>query len=260
MPHLWMGHVPHMDKSCPTYCMNESCPTCASVNVPHTGDADLTGWHEKSSPTYNAAHMNESRRTYEWITSHIYIWMSHVVHMNEWHRIFTYEWVMSYTWIHHVAHLHMNESCHTYNAAHMNESRRTFTYERVTSHICMNQVPPINESCPMYERVMSHIRYEWVMSHMCVMSHIPVTQIWRFGLLDRVSIDIYHLVQILCDHFRYLCINMCINIHHIQNFICLYIWRFSLLDMVSIDIHHLVQILCDHFPVPVFIFICIHVW
>jgi len=82
---------------------------------------------------------------------------------------------------------------------------------------------------------------------MCVMSHIPVTQIWRFGLLDRVSIDIYHLVQILCDHFRYLCINMCINIYHIQNCICLYIWRFGLLDRVSIDIHHLVQILCDHF-------------
>jgi len=93
-------------------------------------------------------HMNESRHTYEWVMSHIWmnhghqswnpclhqrcqnepcrVWMSHAPRMTE--SCHTYEWVMATkveirvsisavrisndTWMRHVT--HMNESCHTY--------------------------------------------------------------------------------------------------------------------------------------------------
>jgi len=44
--------------------------------------------------------MNESRRTYEWVISHI--WRSHVTQMNE--SCHTYEWMMFHVWIRHVTH------------------------------------------------------------------------------------------------------------------------------------------------------------
>ena len=80
-------------------------------------------------------------------------------------------------WMSHVT--YMNESCHI--------------YEWVMSHIWMSHVPQMNESCPTYEWVMSHMyrcgvchshqrqrsafreSYEYVMSHM-QMSHVP--HIW----------------------------------------------------------------------------------
>jgi len=72
----------------------------------------------------HVAHVNESRHTYEWVISHM--WMSHVTHMNEsshtyegvmshtceWVMSHTYEWVMSH--INESCHTHMNETCHTY--------------------------------------------------------------------------------------------------------------------------------------------------
>jgi len=56
----------------------------------------------------HAAHTNESRHTYESVTSHIR--MSHVTHMNESRH--TYEWVTSHIWMGHVE--RMNKSCCTY--------------------------------------------------------------------------------------------------------------------------------------------------
>ena len=48
-------------------------------------------------------HMNESRHTYKWVMSHI--WMSHVTHMNE--SCPTYEWVTSHIWKSHVPHMNV---------------------------------------------------------------------------------------------------------------------------------------------------------
>jgi len=53
-------------------------------------------------------HMNESRHTYEWVTSHI--WMSRATHMNE--SCYTYEWVMAHIRMGSIT--LMNQSCHTY--------------------------------------------------------------------------------------------------------------------------------------------------
>ena len=52
--------------------------------------------------------MNESRHTYEWGMSHI--WMSHITYMHEPRH--THEWVRSQIWTNHVPHVH--PSCHTH--------------------------------------------------------------------------------------------------------------------------------------------------
>jgi len=46
-------------------------------------------------------HVNESRHTYEWVMSHM--WMSHVTHMNE--SCHTYERGMSHIWMRHLTHM-----------------------------------------------------------------------------------------------------------------------------------------------------------
>ena len=122
MSHTWMSHV--------TY-MNESCHTC--------GRSWFLVWLPSSSTfhgtlRFTRTHMNESRHTYEWVTSHI--WMRHVAHMNESHHTYewdtshTYEWVTSHIWMSHVT--------------RTNESRHT--YEWVTSHTWMSHVTHANES------------------------------------------------------------------------------------------------------------------
>jgi len=83
--------------------------------------------------------MNESRHTYEWVTSHV--WMSHVRHMNE--SCCTYHSVTPHLRINQISHVRqLSQSCHTYEwvmsymtlshititlslATHRNESRRT---------------------------------------------------------------------------------------------------------------------------------------
>jgi len=54
---------------------------------------------------------------------------SHVTHMNESRH--TYEWVMSHIWMSHVT--HMNESCHTSSAR-----APCWSFLKVTTGICMN--------------------------------------------------------------------------------------------------------------------------
>ena len=55
-------------------------------------------------------HTNESRKTYEWVTSHA--WMGHATQFTPFELYGTYERVMSHMWISHV--IHTNESFHTY--------------------------------------------------------------------------------------------------------------------------------------------------
>jgi len=98
----------------------------------------------------HVTHMNESCHTYAWVMSHIWtvlhMRMRHVTHKNDWCHTYewvlhTYAWVMSHIWMSHVT--HMNESCHT--------------NEWVMSHICMSHVTHMHESCHIYAWVMSHI-------------------------------------------------------------------------------------------------------
>ena len=85
----------------------------------------------------HVTHINESRNTYECVTSHesSYQWI-----------VSSIQWVMSHVWMSRVT--HTNESRHTYecvtsrvwmsHVTHMNESRHT--YEWVTSHIWMSHL------------------------------------------------------------------------------------------------------------------------
>jgi len=91
--------------------------------------------------------MNESCRTYIWVTSHIL--MSHVAQMNESRR--TYEWVTLHTWMSHVA--HMNESRRTYAWV-------TFTYTNESCHTCKRVMP---QACE-YAQIRIFV-YEWDTSH-----------------------------------------------------------------------------------------------
>ena len=81
------------------------------------------------------AHIKESRYTYEWFMSHI--WMIHVTHMSD--SCHTYKWVTSHIWTSHVA--HMNESWHT--------------YEGVMAHIWMSHVTNMKEEG--HDAAVSHI-------------------------------------------------------------------------------------------------------
>jgi len=82
------------------------------------------------------AHMNESRRTYEWVTSHI--WMSHVAHMNESRR--TYEWVTSHIWMSPVSKKRHFQSM--IDLCHINEF---FVLKWVRLHMWMSHVTHMNE-------------------------------------------------------------------------------------------------------------------
>jgi len=89
--------------------VNELCCIYGGVTYEQNSGAHVADgaavMHIWMSPV---AHMDESRRTYEWVMLHI--WMSPVAHMDESRR--TYKWVMLHIRMSHVA--HMNESCCTY--------------------------------------------------------------------------------------------------------------------------------------------------
>ena len=111
-------------------------------------------------PPVGVTHVNESRHTCEWVTSHM--WMSHVTHVNE--SCHTCEWVMSRMWMSRVT--HVNESCHKCewvmshtwlsHVTHVNESCHTF--EWVMSRMWMSHVAHVNKPCHRCEWVISHIR------------------------------------------------------------------------------------------------------
>ena len=96
--------------------------------------------------------------------------MSHVPRVNE--SCPTYEWGMSHIWRNHV--LHAIESCPTCECEVGGRTPRMCTLR-------MSHVPRVNDSCPIYELIMSYIwmscishaiesyescpTYEWFMSH-----------------------------------------------------------------------------------------------
>ena len=151
--------------------------------------------------------MDESCRTYEWVTPHI--WVSHVAHTN--YSCRTYEWFMSHIWMSHVT--YMNESCRTYewvmshiwmsHVTRMNESCRT--YEWFISHIWMSHVIHMNESCHTYEscacafiRVVNWIKsitwhapfesnYSKVMSHLNQRTSVFIRVTWMEFMMQHAS-------------------------------------------------------------------------
>jgi len=172
MSRIWISHVTHMNKSCHT-------------ELTRIWTQDVKIRHQSlqwmSHVLYTCIYVNESRNTYEWVKSHI--WMSQVTHMDE--SCHTYGWVMSHMWMSHVT--HVNESCHTcewavsrfwmIHVTHVDEC--CHKYEWGTSHIWMSHITHMNESCHTWEWVMSHMwmshvtheneschTCEWVMSHM----------------------------------------------------------------------------------------------
>jgi len=157
---------------------------------------------------------NESRHTYEWVTSHIR--MSHGTHVNEIEsrgvraticRLVNrsrhaHEWVMTHIWMRH--NTRVDESVHTCDThvwqdmcvvtrcswviTHMrhytrvNETWHAFKwfmshiYEWVMSHIWMSHAAHMNESYRTYKWVLAHI---W-MSHVTHMTHV-----WRHHVTHR---------------------------------------------------------------------------
>jgi len=110
--------------------------------------------------------MNESRQTYKSLMSHI--WMRHFPRMNK----SCHEW--------------QQLMCKRQTAAlPMTQLPDVHVHARVTSHIWMSQapqtwmnyVPHMNESCPTYECVMSHV---W-------MSHVPRMNSWH-GLVPGIHV------------------------------------------------------------------------
>jgi len=138
MSHVQMSHVTHMIESCPTYewvmslvwlshvpRTNESCHTHESATSLTCSNTACGKWVTSHIWTRT----NESRPTYEYVTSHMR--MSHDICMSESRH--TYEWVASLT------------SCNT-------ASRKW-----VTSHTWTRDVTNMHESRHMYECAMSNM-------------------------------------------------------------------------------------------------------
>ena len=125
----------------------------------------------------HVTHMNEPRRTHEWVTSHM--WTSHVTRVNESRH--TPERVVSHMWTSHVTHVNTSRHTHEWVTPHMwtshvtlvNDSRHTHKW--VTPHmwtrpshtwtILWSQhraLLHMNKSCHTCERVMWHTRMSQV--------------------------------------------------------------------------------------------------
>ena len=149
--------------------------------------------------------MNKPPRTYEWVTSHI--WLSHVAHKN----VSCHKWMSHVTRMTNLPQLRVRTGPgFRVSVLYINQSRRTCewvvlhifmimshvweklrrVYEWVMSHIWMSHVTQMNESHHTYEWVMSHI---WMchvtrtrkiplrirMSHA---THMNVTHVSRIGM------------------------------------------------------------------------------
>jgi len=186
MSHIRMGHVTHTSGSRRTH----------EFNMSHT--------FPPPSNSFDAAsvYMHESRHTYEWWMSHAkalcHRWTSRVISCR------TYEWVTSHIWLHcvtggraewrHVA--HMNESRCAYgtvtshiwksHVAHTNESRRT--YEWVTLRIRMSHVAHMTSLCHRWtSRVTSCRTYEWVTLRIWMSPFARITSICHWWPSDIMS-------------------------------------------------------------------------
>ena len=191
MSHIWMSHVVRMNESCHIY-----------------------KWVMSHIWMSHVTHMNESCHTYERVMSHICT--SHVTHMNESCR--AYECVMSRrVWISHVSRTsktcvnkpYQMYSCHTCHVCHVlcvtglvhrqdwsidlacdmthsHVSHDSFT--RVTLLIHMSLI--VNESCHIYDWVMSHI---WI-SRVTSMNQSCRTCVWVLS-----PIRLRHVTQVQVD-------------------------------------------------------------
>jgi len=162
--HMWTSHVKHINESCHTHKQgrytSHLCPSL-SKNITHMNESCQT---------------NESRHTYKWVTSHM--WIRHVTEIEGGGTLL----LNIYAFLRHVT--HMSKSCHRLEEVmssmwmsyvmHMNESRHAC--EWVTSRIWMNFIKHTNESRHTYIWISqvthsswmwrNHVKYEWVMSHM----------------------------------------------------------------------------------------------
>jgi len=108
MSHIWISHVPHVNKSCPTY--ERILRFNTSFDSP-AKRASTCAWMWMR----HVAHLNESWPTCEWVMSHLR--MNHVPYVSAFYfktrRIAVYvcKYVMVHMWVSHVA--YMNESCPT---------------------------------------------------------------------------------------------------------------------------------------------------
>jgi len=154
-------------------------------------------------------HLNESCHAYACITSHV--WMSHVTHMNEscytHESCHTCEMTHSYVWHDSFIHVHDSFICAIWQVTraspphtpyvtwliHNSFTRVTWPmsdpwlggitapYKCVMSHIhvWMHYVTRMNESCHIYEWVMSHIWTHlglWLWTDSSFVCHVPANQ------------------------------------------------------------------------------------
>ena len=188
MLHIQISHVTHTNESCHTCeCvtwlslhtwLNELCHTYACVTC-HTNEGVMSHvwmshvtrtnisrddrYHCIRQWTSHVTRINESCRTYGWVTSQVR--MSHFTHMNE--SCHTHEWDMSHTWMCHVTSLPFrtwqNESCHTYESAALHKRMRRVTHT--------------NASCHTYKRRRYHSTHEWYHTCEWVISHIWMSRV-----------------------------------------------------------------------------------
>jgi len=158
---------------------------------------------------YESCLTQTSHVTHEWI---LHIWIGDGTHM--WSMSLTYGWVMFHTnescqiWIHHVTGVfafetwpHMYESCLS-QMSHVTHERVLHTNERVISHIfsvslSLTQMYYMSLGHFASEQwvrshLMSHVTYEWVVSHMNQSCHIEKSVVAYEWVLSHMNESCRH--------------------------------------------------------------------
>jgi len=133
--HIWMSHVPHMNKTCPTYVWAMS--HIWMRHVPHITRHNLCAcWRTRAALCQQGDHTNESCPTYVWVMSHIWACL-------------TCERIMS-----HIQHDVIGMLGYVRAPVYVNKAVKR-----------LRHVPHMNESCPTYVYE-ACLTCEWIMSHM----------------------------------------------------------------------------------------------
>jgi len=194
-----MSHI--KCRQCVVSCIYESCPAyewvtshihyrqCESFHEIRTShvlcmnESRLRSIAENVSCVSRVTHMDESCSVYEWVTSHIYCRKYFVCELRHEHG-----WVLSCVSMSHVPHplqeiFRVRVTSRTWmsHVLCINKSRPTSITGKAS---CESHVTNMDESCPVHERVTSHVNYrqdvvwescheyKWVMSRVW-MSHVP---------------------------------------------------------------------------------------
>ena len=206
--HTYIRHVPRCNQHHTQTALPMCDVHCSAVFVIFMCECDV---NYSVTPSNSDCSTQDSCPTYEKVMSHM--WINHVPRPRVNKSCPTYEWVMNplYEWGKSHTHIHIHTHLHTHIHTHihihihihmhirihiprcqLHRSMRESCHIWIMSHIWMSHVPRMNESCHLYEWVMSHIN-----------TTLPATSRSDFSRANRVCPPWYWWKLCVC---MYVCV------------------------------------------------------